>query len=314
MCARSIPTICTAPELNSLDDSRGDSVAVHQQTISVVVPVYNNAGSLPLLHERLLSTLASMSSDCEIIYVNDGSTDSSYDVLVGCRSYSSRVVIVDLAGNFGQSAAVLAGFSVASGTFIVTIDADLENHPEDIPALVEELRNGCDLCCGVRGRREAPLFTRKGPSWIANRLVGHALCIDLKDWGCGLNAVTSEIALQMLAQDPLPTLPKIEAAMLSSHIAQVPVASSKREHGDSGYTVWRLCGFAITFLRGYSVTRTFRRLRAVPKQRSNTIISGATAIVSWSILSSASIIVRFGLLLFGQKRTVKRFRIREVIN
>lgn len=310
MCAQRIPTICTAPELNS---GRGDTVAVHQRTISVIVPVYNNAGSLPLLHERLLSTLASMSSDFEIIYVNDGSTDSSYDVLVACRSNGSRVIIVDLAGNFGQSAAVLAGFSLASGAFLVTIDADLENNPEDIPALIEELRNGCDLCCGVRGRREAPFFTRKGPSWIANRLVGHALCIDLKDWGCGLNAVTSDIAIQMLAQEPLPALPKIEAAMLSSRIAQVPVANSKRKHGDSGYTVWRLCGFAITFLRGYSVTRTFRRLRSVPKQRSNRIISGATAIVSWSILSGASIIVRFALLLFGQKQTAKRFCIREVI-
>ena len=313
MCAQSIPTICIAPETNRPGDSRADSVAVHQRSISVIVPVYNNAGSLPLLHERLLSTLASMSSDSEIIYVNDGSTDSSYDVLVGLRMSGEHVMIVDLDGNFGQSAAVLVGFSVANGVFIVTIDADLENHPEDIPALVENLRSGYDLCCGVRGRREAPLFTRKGPSWIANRLVSHALSIDLKDWGCGLNAVTSDIAIQMLAQDPPPTLPKIEAAMLSSRIAQVPVATSKREHGDSGYTVWRLCGFAIAFLRAYSVTRTFRRLRDVPKQRSNTIFSGAIAIVSWSILSSASIIVRIALLLFGQKQTAKCPHIREII-
>lgn len=299
MCAQNIRTTGIAPE---------------QCAISVIVPVYNNAGSLPLLHERLVSILATVTPAYEIIYVNDGSSDSSYDVLVGLRANGGRVRIIDLVRNFGQSAAVLAGFENAAGDILVTIDADLENHPEDIPVLVREVVDGADLVCGIRGSRQAPLVSRKGPSWVANRLVSRALRIDLQDWGCGLNAVTSEMARQMLAQDPLPRLPKIEAALLSSQVFQVPVAHSDREHGDSGYTVRRLLGFAAAFLSDYSVTRTFRRLRGVTEGRSNARTGpGIINIASWFVLSSASIIVRFVLLMFGSKSKAERFQVREVL-
>ena len=253
-----------------------------------------------------------MDSTYEIIYVNDGSTDSSYDVLNTLRTIGGCVKVVDLTRNFGQSSAVLAAFSEAAGDVIVTIDADLENHPEDIPALVAAVRNGADLACGVRGRRQAPLFMRSGPSWLANQLVGRALSVDLEDWGCGLNAVTSEVVHQMLAQVPLPSLPKIEAAIVSSCISQVPVAYSERQHGSSGYTVWRLCGFAAAFLQGFSITRTFRRIVGVSAAQAR-LTCTAISIICWAVLTIAAIVVRFGLLVSGSGPTAERYQIREVL-
>lgn len=274
--------------------------------LTIVVPVFNNAGSLPALHERLSSTLQSMDSTHEIIYVNDGSTDSSYDVLVGLHARSENVKVIDLAQNSGQSSAVLAAFGLAGGNIVVTIDADLENHPEDIPALVEAVRDGVEMVCGVRTGREAPLVTRRGPSWIANRLVGKALGVELQDWGCGLNAAEATLVERLLDRDPPSTLPKIEAAMMASSIAEVPVAHSEREHGRSGYSVWRLCGFAATFLASFSISGTFTRL-----------FSGAapsfSAVASWALLAVTAIIVKAGRVLSLSRSKPGRFEVREVL-
>ena len=302
MCTQSTPTTCTARE----------------SALTIVVPVYNNAGSLPLLHERLLTTLRSLGSTFEIIYVNDGSSDASLELLGGLRA-GGEVRVVDLSQNFGQSAAVLAAFSIATGEIVVTIDADLENRPEDIPALVAAVRDGADLACGVRTRRSAPLLTRKGPSLIANRLVGRAFNVNLHDWGCGLNATTREIVQQILAQIPLPSLPKIEAALLSSRISQVPVSCSEREHGKSGYTVRRLGGFAATFLRGFSISRTLRRLPGIATARSDLpvarrVVDAFAGLLSWLILTIAALIVRAWTYLSGSASNTERFRIREILD
>lgn len=274
--------------------------------LTIVVPVFNNAGSLPALHERITSTLTSMGSTYEIIYVNDASTDAGFEVLVGLHADDDNVKVIDLTRNFGQSSAVLAGFSKAGGDTVVTIDADLENHPEDIPSLVAAVRDSADMACGVRTGRQAPLVTRRGPSWIANRLVSKALGVELQDWGCGLNAATSRVVKQLLETDPLPALPKIEAAMTASSIAQVPIAHSEREHGQSGYSFWRLSGFAATFLGGFSITRTFSRLfrKTAPT---------ASAVFSWLVLVIAAIPVKIGLLLSGSRSTTGRFEIREIL-
>lgn len=324
-----IPTTCIAREPFALAGRRKSLTDEYKPALTIVVPVYNNAGSLAALQQRLESTLDSMDCVYEIIYVNDASTDESYDFLVDLCTNGEHVRVVDLEQNFGQSAAILSAFSVSNGDIIVTIDADLENHPEDIPALVAAVRDGADLVCGLRSRRQASFVTRKGPSWIANRLVGSALGIDLRDWGCGLNAVTAEITQQILAQNPLPTLPKIEAALLAKFIYQVPVAYSEREHGQSGYTVWRLCGFAVAFLRSYSITRTFRRLLGVPTatSRSSALVGDESsahattvrttptvaAVLSWAFLAGAAIVVRFGILLSGSASKAKRYQIREIL-
>jgi undecaprenyl-phosphate 4-deoxy-4-formamido-L-arabinose transferase len=287
--------------------------------VSVAVPVFNNTESLEALNKRLLSVLESVSGSHEIVYVNDGSSDDSFAVLTRLQGSHAAVRAVDLDKNYGQSSAILAAMSVAHGDIVVTIDADLENRPEDIPALVDAIHDGAHLACGVRERRKTSL-PRRAASWVANRLVGQALGINLRDWGCGLNAVRADITRQILAREPLPTLPKIEAALLAPRIAQVPVGFSDRRHGTSGYTVWRLLGFAIAFFRSYSISRTFRRLltptaTGASGQKAGLLALPRTmiAFLSWTLLSGIAVLVRLCLFVTGSLSQAERFRIREIV-
>ncbi len=297
-------------------------------TLSITVPVYNNAASLPQLHERLVSTLRAAGLEHEIIYANDGSTDNSYEVLAGLRDGEGRVKILDLVKNYGQSAAILAAISKTTGDIIVTIDADLQNHPEDIPALVAAIRNGADFACGIRLNRQDSLLTRRGPSWLVNRLVGHALGVNLRDWGCGLNAITSVLAMDISAQNPPPALPKAEAALMASCIAQIQVGHSEREHGRSEYTAWRLLCFSAGFLRSFSIKRSFCRLftrlttginlhaHGSMKEASGTSSGAgekAAAVLAWTLLAGAAAIVQLGALLYRSTAAGDHFRIREIL-
>jgi hypothetical protein len=124
--------------------------------------------------------------------------------------------------------------------------------------------------------------------------------------------VRSEIAHQMLAQDPLPRLPKIEAAMLSASISQVPVAYSERRHGSSGYTVWRLAGFAASFLRGFSISRTFRRIINGSCARPR-FASTAASVACWAVLSGAALVVQVASFFIRPAAKTERFRIREIL-
>lgn len=293
--------------------------------MSVVVPVFNNAASLPELHRRLVATLDGAGSDYEIVYVNDGSRDASLENLESIVAADEAVTVVDLERNFGQSAAILAGFEHARGDVLVTIDADLENQPEDVPSLVDAVTGGADLACGVRGGREAPLVTRRAPSWIANRLVGNALGIRLRDWGCGLNAVRSGLARRMLASDPLPRLPKIEAALSASSVVEVPVAFSPREHGRSGYTVARLAGFAFSFLLGFSPLGALGRIVRAPTggrprydhepaaKRVAAVVSGLVQIACWALLTLLAVGARIATLLSRRPQSPERYRVRSVL-
>jgi glycosyltransferase involved in cell wall biosynthesis len=293
-----------------------------EASVTIVVPVYNNAGSLPALHGRLKSVLVAMGLPFEIIYVNDASSDGSLALLSHLHASEDEVTLVDLAENAGQSAAVLAALTAARGDIVVTIDADLENHPEDIPKLVAAIRNGADVACGARRGRSAPLLTRRGPSVIANRLVGRALGVALEDWGCGLNAGSDRIVSQLLAQQPLPSLPKIEAILLASQVAQVPVEYSERAHGRSTYTVRRLASFAARFLRAFAIRRSLRRLldgstvevvgdgALAPHSSVTRTLRTATGLGAWAILSAAALATR---AWSSRASSATPFRIREIL-
>lgn len=302
MYVQRTPITCTEPEIHD-----GRKAGARELSISIIVPVFNNAESLPALHARLITSITDTDPFAEIVYVNDGSTDSSFEVIKGLLD--SHAMLVDLQRNFGQSAAVLAGFSVARGSIFVTIDADLENHPEDIPLLVDAIREGSDLACGVRIDRQVASI-RKISSLAANKLVGRALSVNLRDWGCGLNAVRVDVARRMLSQVPLPKLPKIEGALLATRIAQVPVSHSVREHGKSGYSLWRLMGFAIAFLSAFSVKRTFKRLFTASETRP---IPGPLDVLSWLLLSIVSLFVRLGTLLLPSTGDTS-FAIRDIFD
>src|SRR4030095_5127215 len=151
--------------------------------LSVVIPVCNEAPALEELHRELTDVLRAWGRSYEIIVVDDGSTDDSYEILRRLQAVDPYLRVIRLRRNFGQTAAFAAGFDHAIGRVIVTSDGDLQNDPRDIPAMVETLERGCDIVCGWRKDRKDPFVSRKLPSMLANRLISAATGVRLHDYG-----------------------------------------------------------------------------------------------------------------------------------
>ena len=156
--------------------------------ISIVVPVYNEEDSLPELVQQLLVAMRNLGNTFELVLVNDGSVDRSADVLKRLSSDVPELVCVLLRKNYGQTAAMAAGFDLAKGEIIVSLDGDLQNDPADIPLLISKVREGFDLVSGWRYQRQDAALQRKLPSRIANRLIGQVTGVRLHDYGCSLKA------------------------------------------------------------------------------------------------------------------------------
>ncbi len=162
----------------------------HQPELSVVIPVFNEADNLPGLHNEIVQTLEGM--DYEILYIDDGSGDGSFEVLSDIQKTCPRVRLIRLRRNFGQTAALSAGFRYARGKIIVPLDADGQNDPADIPRLIEKLDQGYDIVSGWRKDRKDNLLTRTLPSRAANWLIGRITGVRLHDYGCTLKAYRAE--------------------------------------------------------------------------------------------------------------------------
>src|SRR5215467_13610572 len=161
--------------------------------LSVVIPVRNEAPSLDELYRELTDVLRGWGRSYEIIVVDDGSTDESYEILARQQAVDPHLRVIRLRRNFGQTAAFAAGFDHALGRVIVTSDGDLQNDPRDIPALVETLERGYDIVCGWRKDRKDPFVSRRLPSMLANRLISAATGVQLHDYGCSLKVFRTEV-------------------------------------------------------------------------------------------------------------------------
>ncbi len=166
-------------------------------SISVVVPVCNELENIPLLYQQLAAVLPSLNRQWEILFVDDGSTDGSSGRLKELAGRDERVKVVCFRRNYGQTAAMQAGIQHASGDVIVTLDADLQNDPLDIPTMVHKLDEGYDLVHGWRRQRHDTLITRKIPSRIANWLISWSTGFPIHDLGCTLKAIRREIAVEL---------------------------------------------------------------------------------------------------------------------
>jgi dolichol-phosphate mannosyltransferase len=215
------------------------AIALDKLDVSVVVPVYNEVESLPHLLEAIASTMAASGLTYEIICVDDGSKDGSGDLLKQQAAERTDLKAVLLRRNYGQTAAMAAGFKYATGKAIVTLDADLQNDPADIPVLLAKLDSGYDLVSGWRKQRQDAALTRLLPSKIANRLIGWTTGVKLNDYGCSLKAYRSELVADMNLYGELhrflPALAFIEGA----RIAEMPVRHHARRFGRSKYGLWR---------------------------------------------------------------------------
>ncbi|MGA1411624.1 MAG: glycosyltransferase family 2 protein [Prochlorotrichaceae cyanobacterium] len=203
--------------------------------VSIVIPIYNEVESLPLLLETIAQTLAEAQLAYEIICVDDGSSDGSTALLSQLAQERSDLVAVILRRNYGQTAAMAAGFSQASAPAIVTLDGDLQNDPADIPLLLAKLEEGYDLVSGWRKERQDAALTRLFPSKIANWLIGKVTGVRIHDYGCSLKAYRQELVQDMNLYGELhrflPALAFIEGA----RITELPVRHHARRYGSSKY-------------------------------------------------------------------------------
>ncbi|CAE08630.1 glycosyltransferase family 2 protein [Parasynechococcus marenigrum] len=207
--------------------------------LSVVVPLYNEEESLPYLVEQLTDALRPSGERFELVLVNDGSSDRTAEVLEQLSHNVPELVAVLLRKNYGQTAAMAAGFDVAQGDVIVSLDGDLQNDPADIPMLLAKLREGYDLVSGWRHQRQDAALQRKLPSRIANRLIGRVTGVKLHDYGCSLKAYRREVLSDMRLYGELhrflPALAFIEGA----RITEVKVNHRARQFGTSKYGIDR---------------------------------------------------------------------------
>jgi len=219
----------------------------HRPWVSVVVPVFDEEESLPELYGRLRTVLDSVPESSEIVFVNDGSTDGSGDVLDKIVKSDPRVIVVDLAYNAGQHAALLAGFQVSRGGVVVTLDADLQNPPEEVPKLLAKIREGFEVVGGVRQVRN-DILVRRALSALVRRVANGAT-----DYGCMLRAYRRDVVQRILrCRERSVFLPAL-AISLARRVTEVPVAHDRRRFGRSRYSTFRLIRLGFDWLTGFSV-------------------------------------------------------------
>ena len=207
--------------------------------VSVFLPVYNEEPNLRPLHLKMDEALLALGRTAEIIYVDDGSTDGSLEVLKELARLDRRVRIVALRRNYGQTPAMAAGIDVARGNVLIPMDADLQNDPADIARLLEKLDEGYDVVSGWRKNRQDNLITRKIPSMIANRLISWIGGVPLHDYGCSLKAYRRESLQDVHLYGEMHRFIPIYASWAGARVTEIPVEHYARKMGKSKYGLSR---------------------------------------------------------------------------
>lgn len=230
--------------------------------VSVVVPVYNEAESLGPMQKAVAEALDAWGKPYEVIYVDDGSTDGSFDALKALAAADPRVKVVRFRRNFGQTAAMAAGFEHAQGEVICPIDADLQNDPGDIAMLVDKLDEGYDLVAGIREKRQDRALTVVLPSRIGNWVIARVTGVQLRDNGCTLKAFRAEVLKDVRLYGEAHRFIAAFAAMAGARIAQLPVRHHARRWGQSKYNLSKtfrvvLDLITVRFLLAYATKPTY---------------------------------------------------------
>ena len=216
--------------------------------ISVIVPAKNEAQNLPVLVERLFPVLHALGRPFEVIVVNDGSTDDSLRVLRTLAADHPELRAIDLARNYGQTAAMMAGFDHSSGDIIIPIDADLQNDPADIPDLLAKLEEGYDVVSGWRKNRRDAAIRRNFVSRVANGLISRISGVHLHDYGCTLKVYRRSVIGGVRLYGEMHRFVPIYAAWYGARITELPVNHSPRLHGKSNYGLERILKIVLDLL------------------------------------------------------------------
>lgn len=214
--------------------------------LSVTIPVYNNAATLNELIDRLLAVLEPMGIGFELIFVDDGSRDDSLRILQERAARDARIRPFALVKNFGSQAAICAAFDQVRGRRVVCMDADLENCPEDIPALLEPLDRGYDLVCGYRQGRSSPWLSRRIPSWLMNVYVRRHTRIPIRDVGCGIRALQAWIVRDLASEGEARRLMTPVFLKRARKVAEVPVHTGPKD-ASGGHSFFTLLGIAADY-------------------------------------------------------------------
>ena len=227
--------------------------------ISVVIPVYNEEEALPVFYPMLAEALDRLPRSAEIIFVNDGSTDRSADHLDAITEIDSRVRVLHLARNYGQTAALMAAIQNCNGDIVIPMDGDGQNDPADIPRLLDKLAEGFDVVSGWRVVREDNAMTRRLPSIVANWLISTLLHVRLHDYGCTLKAYRREVLEDVQLYGEMHRFIPIYAAWEGARVTEIAVSHQPRRFGRSKYGIGRIRRVLLDLLTVYFIDRAFDR-------------------------------------------------------
>ena len=225
--------------------------------LSIVIPLYNEAESVPALYEELTAALDALEIGSEVIVIDDGSSDGSFAALEAVHRRDPRWTILRFRRNHGQTTALSAGFQKARGDVVITLDADLQNDPQDIPRLLATLDEGYDIVSGWRRDRKEPLLTRRLPSMLANGLISRVTGVHLHDYGCTLKAYRSVVVKNIQLYGELHRFIPAVASQIGVQVTEIPVNDRPRRYGSSKYGISRtirvlLDLVTVRFILGYS--------------------------------------------------------------
>jgi len=230
--------------------------------VSIVIPVYNEEDNLEPLYQKIKEVMDPLGKEYEVIFVDDGSQDKSPQILDQLAQKDSRVRVIHFRRNFGQTAALAAGFDQSQGEVVITMDSDLQNDPTDIPNLLAKMEEGFDVVSGWRKDRQDPFWNRILPSLMANWLISKVTGVELHDYGCTLKAYRREVVKELNLYGELHRFLPALASWMGVKIAEIPVTHHPRRFGKSKYGITRtfrviLDLILVQFLLRYS-TRPIR--------------------------------------------------------
>ena len=259
--------------------------------LSVIIPIYNEQDNLRALFAQLTAVLQPLGKSYEIIAIDDGSRDGSFDILRELHAQDGHIKAIRFRRNFGQTAAFSAGFDMAQGEVVVTMDADLQNEPADIPMLLDKVAEGFDVVSGWRMQRKDPFLSRRLPSAIANWLISTVTGVHLHDYGCSLKAYRSEVVKSVQLYGELHRFIPALSSWMGVSVAEIPVRHHERRFGKSKYGISRtmrviLDLLTVRFLLSYS-TRPIQ-------------IFGGMGVVSFALGALLGVYLTYVKLVLGE--------------
>jgi len=278
--------------------------------LSIVIPIMNEKDNIPILYAQITKVLKAIEKKYEIIFIDDGSTDGSLIELIKLSSLDNNVKIIQFRKNYGQTAAMSAGFKFSTGKVVITMDGDLQNDPADIPALLKKMSEGYDLVSGWRKDRKDKNLTRKIPSKIANKIINKLIegtNIQLHDFGCTLKAYKKNIVKNIQLYGEMHRFIPVFAAWLGVNVTEIPVHHHPRIHGHAKYNLSRVSRviFDLLVVRFFSDYLT-RPIQFFGKIAKNIFGFGSLGLATLTILkyiypqiplSYGTFLILFGILI-----------------